>query len=191
MQDKGKKGTNTGKWCMKKLMALNTGSSSLCLLLLNPSPLLFLFDYSSAFSMPIQISYFLNEKWKTSHKNCLLCRLGNSGKGNRPVQAGWGKLIIDTKIWITMSFFCIFSDWIVGLINGKINRPKNQLLSENATTWIHDKDVVHFTIQTFCTTVNYWEEGPNFAPPPPPKKKGQWIITQKVVITLTDKTSLW
>ena len=87
-------------------------------------------------------------------------------------------------------FLYFFSDWIVGLINGKINRPKNQLLSENATTWIHDKDVVHFTIQTFCTTVNYWEEGPNFDPPPP-KKKGQWIITQKVVITLTDKTSLW
>ena len=87
------------------------------------------------------------------------------------MQAGWGKLIIDSKIWITMSFFCIFSDWIVGLINGKINRPKNQLLSENATTWIHNKDVVHFTIQTFCTTVNYWEEGPNFDPPPPPKKR--------------------
>ena len=69
-----------------------------------------------------------------------------------------------------MSFFCIFSDWIVGLINGKMNRPKNQLLSENATTWIHDKDVVHFTIQAFCTTVNYWEEGPNFDPPPPKKK---------------------
>ena len=70
-----------------------------------------------------------------------------------------------------MSFFCIFSDWIVGLINGKINRPKNQLLSENATTWIHDKDVVHFTIQAFCTTVNYWEEGPDFDPPPPPPQK--------------------
>ena len=31
-------------------------------------------------------------------------------------------------------FFCIFSDWIVGLIHDKINRPKNQLLSENAAT---------------------------------------------------------
>ena len=39
-----------------------------------PSPFL---DYSSAFSMPIQISYFGNDKWKMLHKNCLLCRLGN------------------------------------------------------------------------------------------------------------------
>lgn len=106
-------------------------------------------------------------QWKTLHKNCLLCRLGNGkGKGNRPVPAGWGKLTIDTKIWIIMSFFCIFSVWIVGIINDKITRTKNQLLNENAATWIHDKDVVHFTIQAFCTTVNYWEEGPNFEPPP-------------------------
>ena len=70
-----------------------------------------------------------------------------------------------------MSFFCIFSVWIVGLINDKITRTKNQLLSENAATWIHDKDVVHFTIQAFCTTVNYWEEGPNFEPHPSPPKK--------------------
>ena len=65
---KGKKGANTGKWCMKKLMGLNTGSSSLCLPVLNPSPLLFLFDYSSAFSMPIQISYFGNDNEKRCTK---------------------------------------------------------------------------------------------------------------------------
>ena len=70
-----------------------------------------------------------------------------------------------------MSFSCIFCDRIVGLINDKITRTKNQLLSENAATWIHEKNVVHFTIQAFCTTVNYREEGPNFEPHPSPLQK--------------------
>lgn len=68
-------------------------------------------------------------------------------------------------------FFCIFSDWIVGLIHDKINRLKNQLLSENAASSIHSKDNAHFMIQASVLMLITERKVQIWKPPPPPPKK--------------------